>query len=207
MVASSAGAGWHAGHMPARRVRNRRRRLRPALERPGEPGPRREPAPVPEAWARMLGRAPGPGRESEPALVSGRQLGPARRCGVPGGGSSARLIRAAGLGTAALAGAWRSARGGACAAACGVGLPVSQRAGPHARARCSPPVDARGAAPPRWNRSRGRPCRQGVRACDPSRGSSDCLPCPFGSAPNVRLPCECPNPPRRGACRCRSNPP
>ena len=192
----------------ARRVRTRRRRLRPALGRPaGEPAPAREPAPVPEAWARMLGRAPGPGRESEPALVSGRELGPARRCWVPGGAASARLIRAADLGAAALAGARRSARGGACAAPCGAWLPVPRRAGPHARARGSPPVDARGAAPPRRNRSLGRPCRQGVRACDPSRGSSDCLPCPFGSAPNVRLPCECPHPPRREARRCRSNPP
>lgn len=45
---------------------------------------------MPEAWARMLGW--GTGRESEPALVSGRQLGPARRCGVPAGGSSAREL-------------------------------------------------------------------------------------------------------------------
>ena len=171
-----------AGYTPAIRVRTRRRRLRPALGWPaGEPAPAREPAPVPEAWVRMLGR--GPGRESEPALVSGQELGPARRCATPGGGASARLIRAAALGAAASAGARPSARAGACAAAYGVWLPVPRSVGPHSRARGSPSVDARGAAPPRWNRSRGRPCRQGARACDPSKGSSECLPCPLDRPP------------------------
>ena len=121
---SQARPAGHGRPRATRRVRTRRRRLRPALWRPaGEPAPAREPAPEPEAWARARARAPGPGPELEPALVSGRELGPARRCGAPGGGASARLIRAAALRPAALAGARRSARGGACGAARGAWLP------------------------------------------------------------------------------------
>jgi hypothetical protein len=157
-----------AAYAPARRARTRRRRLRPALGWPG-----REPAPAPGALARMLaaasglGREPGPAKGPERELGSERELGPARRRVAAGGGASARLLRAA-----AVAGAQRRARGGASASARGASDPVSPRAVPRgAPERNASAVHARVVAPPRWNRSQGRPCWPRARACAPSRVS------------------------------------
>ena len=158
-------SGNQSGYAPARRVRTRRRRLRPAFGRPG-----REPAPAPGASARTLAAASGLGREPGPAKGPERELElePVRRRVAAGGGASARLLRAA-----AVAGAQRPARGGASASARGAWRPVTPCAGPRrAPERNASAVHARVVAPPRWNRSRGRPCWPRAPACAPSRASS-----------------------------------
>ena len=163
---SQGPTGGCAGHPPATRVRTRRRRLRPALGWPG-----REPAPAPEALARMPAPATGAGREPELALESGREMGPATRVAV-GGGPSAQLLHAA-----ASAGGRRLPGDGASASAHGAGHPAPRHAEPSAPGQNAPTVHAGDAAPRRSNRSRCRPCPPGARGCDPSRASSVCMPC------------------------------